>query len=141
MVEKFCFLSFPPEPVWRIIFHRSPSTQERTMAAKTTLTETQVEKLLRKLKDERSRVVRVLQASIVREPSEDLSEVEEAAQRLTERTEQLRVAERERSLLAEVDHALAKFDAGTYGISEKTGAPIPYERLDAIPWARQGTDE
>jgi len=67
--------------------------------------------------------------------------MEEAAQRLTERTEQLRVAERERTLLAEIDHALAKFDAGSYGLSEKGGLPIPYERLSAIPWARQGTDE
>jgi DnaK suppressor protein len=111
------------------------------MADKSTLTETQLQGLLRKLKDERSRVMRVLQASVARGPSESPSEVEEAAQRLTERTEQLRVAEKERALLAEIDHAMAKVDAGTYGISEKTGAPIPFERLDAIPWARQGANE
>jgi DnaK suppressor protein len=37
--------------------------------------------------------------------------------------------------------ALAKLGAGTYGISEKSGAPIPYERLTAVPWARHGADE
>jgi DnaK suppressor protein len=74
-------------------------------------------------------------------PAENQSEVEEAAQRLTERTEQLRVADRERTLLAEIDHALAKFDAGTHGVIEKTGTRISFERLNAIPWARQGADE
>ena len=27
-------------------------------------------------------------------------------------------------------------DAGTYGICEVSGKPIPVERLEAIPWAR-----
>ncbi|MEO8579887.1 MAG: TraR/DksA C4-type zinc finger protein [Gemmatimonadales bacterium] len=40
--------------------------------------------------------------------------------------------------LAEIDAALSKlYEApDTFGISEKTGAQIPFERLDAIPWAR-----
>jgi len=107
------------------------------MAAKTTMSKTQLDSLRRKLQDERSRVSRVLQHSMARDPADEQSEVEEAAQRLTERAEQLRVAERERTLLAEIDRALAKFDAGTYGVSERTGAPISYERLNAIPWARE----
>ena len=54
--------------------------------------------------------------------------------------------ERERDLVlsaqalqavGEIDHALAKFDLGTYGICEVSGDPIPEERLDAIPWARE----
>ena len=111
------------------------------MAAKTAISKTQLETLRQKLQNERSRVMRVLQDSVARGPAEEQSEVEEAAQRLTERTEQLRVTERERTLLAEIDHALAKFDAGSYGNSETTGTPISFERLNAMPWARQGTDE
>ena len=38
--------------------------------------------------------------------------------------------------LAEVEHALAKFDAGTYGICEGCGRPIPLARLRIIPEAR-----
>lgn len=38
--------------------------------------------------------------------------------------------------LHEVEHALAKFNDGTYGICEKTGKAIPYERLEAYPTAR-----
>lgn len=39
--------------------------------------------------------------------------------------------------ITEIDHALAKFDLGTYGICEVSGDPIPEARLEAIPWARE----
>ena len=39
--------------------------------------------------------------------------------------------------LTEVEHALEKFDAGTYGVCEICGAPIPDARLEAKPAARQ----
>jgi DnaK suppressor protein len=40
--------------------------------------------------------------------------------------------------LADIDDALQRlYESPTrFGISEKTGAPIPFERLDTIPWAR-----
>ena len=38
--------------------------------------------------------------------------------------------------LAEIDHALAKIAAGTYGVSERSGEPIGFERLSVEPWAR-----
>lgn len=38
--------------------------------------------------------------------------------------------------LAEVDAALARLDAGTYGACERCGEPIGEERLDALPAAR-----
>jgi len=34
-----------------------------------------------------------------------------------------------------------RFEAGTYGISEVTGKPISYERLDALPWATTNVGE
>jgi DnaK suppressor protein len=39
------------------------------------------------------------------------------------------------STLADVDRAIAKLDEGTYGICDSCGAPIPAERLEAIPSA------
>jgi DnaK suppressor protein len=42
--------------------------------------------------------------------------------------------------LAEVEHALAKFDAGTYGICERCGRPIPLARLRVLPEARYDVD-
>jgi DnaK suppressor protein len=38
-------------------------------------------------------------------------------------------------LLAAIDEALARIDAGTYGICVNCGAQIAPERLEAMPWA------
>ncbi len=38
--------------------------------------------------------------------------------------------------LTEVEAALARMDAGTYGTSEVSGEHIGYARLSAVPWAR-----
>jgi RNA polymerase-binding protein DksA len=43
--------------------------------------------------------------------------------------------------LEEVDAALARIDAGTYGTCEACGKPIGPERLSAIPWARLCIDD
>jgi DnaK suppressor protein len=37
--------------------------------------------------------------------------------------------------LAEVEHALVKFDEGTYGICDNCGKEIAPERLEALPQA------
>jgi RNA polymerase-binding transcription factor DksA len=63
------------------------------------------------------------------------------AQRTTEQDDRVEIADRERALLAEVERALDKLRAGTYGRDEWTGQRIPYDRLIAIPWARRAADE
>ncbi len=106
------------------------------------LTKAQLETLRRALEVERERIARVLAAPAGAAPSDDeRTELEEVAQRSTEGEHQQRVVERERALLAEVERALAKLDAGTYGVSERSGAPIPFERLRSVPWARADVDE
>jgi RNA polymerase-binding transcription factor DksA len=42
----------------------------------------------------------------------------------------------EQEALYEIDAALKRIEDGTYGICELTGKPIPWERLEAIPWTR-----
>lgn len=37
--------------------------------------------------------------------------------------------------LEQVNRALGRMDAGTYGLSEVSGKPIPIERLEAVPYA------
>ena len=106
-----------------------------------TLTKAQLETLRRKLQEERRRILLVVQQPLSSMPTDEPRELEEMAQRATERDEQIEVGAPESALLADVDRALGKMDAGTYGLSEKTGAPIPYERLAALPWARFGADE
>ena len=41
-----------------------------------------------------------------------------------------------RETLTDIDDALAKFDAGTYGVCESCGEPIGEARLEAMPAAR-----
>jgi DnaK suppressor protein len=41
-----------------------------------------------------------------------------------------------RDTLNEIDDALSKLEAGTYGLCESCGAPIPEARLEAMPTAR-----
>ncbi len=53
-----------------------------------------------------------------------------------ERERDLQLSAQARAAVEEIDHALAKFVKGTYGICEASGEPIPRERLEAIPWAR-----
>ena len=40
-----------------------------------------------------------------------------------------------------VVRALGRIDAGTYGLSEVSGKPIPIERLEAVPYATTLIDE
>lgn len=106
-----------------------------------TLTKSQLATLRLKLEEERARILRLLAAPEEAAPEEAGPEVEETAQRAAERDQATGVGEQERALLDEVNRALGKLDAGTYGVSEETGEPIPYPRLLAVPWARQGADE
>jgi DnaK suppressor protein len=68
-----------------------------------------------------------------------LSEVEDeadAAFRADSESTLVSLAESEHTRLAEIEHALGKFDSGEYGIDEDTGEPIGYGRLAVLPWAR-----
>ncbi len=53
------------------------------------------------------------------------------------------MAERGSRDLAEIDAALQRlYEAPErFGLSELTGEPIAFERLDLIPWARIAADE
>ncbi len=54
-----------------------------------------------------------------------------------ERERDLALSAQARQQVEEIDHALGKFADGTYGVCEVSGEPIPKERLEAIPWARE----
>lgn len=48
----------------------------------------------------------------------------------------LNLLSQEQDALYEIDEALKRVDAGTYGICEMSGKPINHERLEAIPFTR-----
>jgi DnaK suppressor protein len=68
-----------------------------------------------------------------------ISEVEDegdSAARAGDEDRLVQLAETEHDKLAEIDHALSKFDTGDYGLDEETEEPIGFARLRLIPWAR-----
>jgi DnaK suppressor protein len=52
-----------------------------------------------------------------------------------ERSQVIAVVRALRSNLRDVERALSKMGAGTYGICERCGQAISIERLEALPWA------
>ena len=52
-----------------------------------------------------------------------------------ERERDLALSAQAREAVVEIDRALAKMDAGTYGVCERCGNPIPKARLKALPYA------
>jgi DnaK suppressor protein len=60
----------------------------------------------------------------------------DSSQVTAERGEAEALAKQLNETLADVEHALAKIDAGTYGMCESCGQPIAPARLEAKPAAR-----
>lgn len=54
----------------------------------------------------------------------------------SEQSLSLDLAQVDRNLIREIDEALKRIEAGTYGICELTGKVISAERLAELPWAR-----
>jgi DnaK suppressor protein len=52
----------------------------------------------------------------------------------------LRLVDKDRQLLREINHALSKIRDGTYGVCEGTGKPIGKARLEVKPWARHSIE-
>jgi DnaK suppressor protein len=113
------------------------------------LTPEQLQHFEDRLREERARALRILNRSLAEHT--DASEQERAgdissvpfhiADRGTDTMEdELNAvnATRVSRELAEIDAALDRLyqHPERFGICEETGAPIPYERLDIIPWAR-----
>jgi DnaK suppressor protein len=60
---------------------------------------------------------------------------EEEATETLELEKRLALENRLRQEMAAIDHALEKFEKGTYGLCDNCGQPIDPERLEALPQA------
>ena len=60
---------------------------------------------------------------------------------LYDREQAIDDADLDRDTLAQIDRALERIEAGTYGVSEVSGRPIPIDRLEAVPYATTLVDE
>ena len=58
-----------------------------------------------------------------------------AASQVFEQQRDLALRDQNDRHLADVEAAIARLDAGTYGACVRCGRPIAPERLDALPWA------
>ena len=118
-----------------------------------TLTQRQRDHLMRRLQDERARVLAALNRSLAErsanteeEQSGDISTMPTHQADLGTDTMQgeFDAANETRMSreLAEIDDALERLveRPEKFGVCEDTGAEIPFKRLDIVPWARTCTD-
>ena len=75
------------------------------------------------------------EGNIAIERDEMFDEVDQASA-MTEQNLTFRLLDRDRKLLGEINHAIAKIDSGDYGYCEGTGEAIPKRRLELRPWTR-----
>jgi RNA polymerase-binding protein DksA len=62
-------------------------------------------------------------------------EVADAGTSTFEREKDLSIENNVRDLLQKIERALGRIDAGTYGVCERCGKPIPKARIKALPYA------
>jgi DnaK suppressor protein len=102
------------------------------------LTADELKQLRKKLIEERAgvqeRLLRHVQEAV--DDNDNLPDEMDIAARQTDQAYLFRLADKEKKLLTEIDHALAKFERGIFGLCEGTGEPIGYKRLELRPWTR-----
>ena len=71
---------------------------------------------------------------------DDLADETDHAAAVIQQSVMLNVQERDRFLLREIEHALSKFEDGTYGLCEDSEEPIDEGRLEAEPYTRYSVE-
>ena len=102
---------------------------------------TNLKQMLETKRDELGKKSRAHLRSATGTDFSDRAETGDVAEHELEVADAVGLAEHEQRLLEQVVEALARLERGTYGVSEKTGDPIPYARLAAVPWATTGVDD
>jgi DnaK suppressor protein len=102
------------------------------------LTATQVSVLHRRLLEERDRVLTGIRRHVsdATQQTDELAEDGDMASRDSQQSYLLRLADKERKLILEIEEALRRLQDGEYGICEGTEEPIGFARLQVRPWTR-----
>ena len=92
------------------------------------------------LKAERTKVIeqakKAVESGGIQFDKNDLMDEVDQASAMEAQNLNLRLLDRDRKLLSEIDHAISKVDTGDFGYCEGTGEPIPKRRLELRPWTR-----
>ena len=116
---------------------KTPETEEDE-----TLTPALLEKFKTRLKEERVKVLSNLRTHVsdaIQDGDKYADESDQASEQVSQ-TFLLRLADKERKLLNEIDNALSKFDDESYGYCEGTGDAISVKRLELRPWTRYSVE-
>ena len=106
-----------------------------------------IEQQRRRLTTLRDELLRATQAGEAEEAQirsqalDEAHESEDDAQKLAMLELEGTAVERSIQRLTSIERALQKIKDGTYGLSDATGAPIPRERLEAVPEATHTVSE
>jgi len=120
--------------------HEIPQEQMPEVAEHEFLTRDELNKFWNMLAKEKKKILANAKAAVERgsiqlDTNEMMDEVDLASATI-EQNLTFRLLDRERKLLAEVEHAMKKIRSGDYGFCEGTGEPIPKRRLELAPWTR-----
>ena len=108
------------------------------------LSETQLETLAKRLADERDAVTALiasLSADLGVRPDCSIADIHDAAGFVENKQRAAGLMQQHRDRLADIEGALERMHRGRYGISEQSGEPIPFERLQLVPWATTTIDD
>jgi DnaK suppressor protein len=89
----------------------------------------------KRLTDELEQLKTAMRPADERREGSPFGKREEEATESYELERRLTLEKSIREQLAAVEHALKKFEEGTYGLCDNCGQPIPPERLEALPQA------
>jgi DnaK suppressor protein len=94
------------------------------------------------IQEERRRLVEDTPRSIEDAVAEDGGEghMSDTASETLDRGIELSLEDNAEQLLKAIDAALARIEAGAYGLCERCGGAVGGERLEALPWATKCID-
>ncbi len=99
------------------------------------LLRSRLESMRKRLNEEMEQLKSTVRPADERREGSPFGKREEEATESFELEKRLTLEKRIREQLAEVEHALQKFEDGTYGKCDNCGQPIPPDRLEALPQA------
>jgi len=95
---------------------------------------------LKRLVDEKDQILaktkNIIAAGEINLDTNEMADEVDLASAAIEQNLTLKLLDRDRHLINEIDRAIDKIAVGDYGYCEGTGDPIPKRRLELSPWTR-----